>query len=117
MERYLEPYYQWTGGISTNGSNVLKLTNRRTSKLHIAYHLPGESRWRISPAMSESVADMMMRFAREDSYRGNGFPTLRHRLKTYAREIMPTIWHHHRKRMAERKMQREMGALPNFGMF
>lgn len=96
---------------------VAKLLHRTKGTYRVAYRMKNGSRPRMSPETSESVVDMLLKEARHDKL-NNGRPVgLKHRMRIYAREIMPSRWKSHRKRMALRKEHQQMEALPTFGMF
>lgn len=113
----LRPFYyiQWFEDFG--GFWIVRLLHRTKNTHRIAYRMKGDLRWRMSPETSENMLNTFWSEARKDKIKG-GKPTgLKHMMRIYAREVMPSRWASHRKRMADRKIQKQMEELPTFGMF
>lgn len=113
----LRPFYYINWFEDMGEFYVAKLIHRTKGTFRVAYRMKNGSRPRLSPETSESVVDMLLSSARLDARTGGKPTNLKHRMRIYAREIMPSRWKSHRKRMAIRKEQKQMEALPTFGMF
>lgn len=118
MLSLLNPYWDYREGVSFSGANAVLVKSRTRDEFRIAYHRPGETRWHLSPVMSETFGKTIIIEARRDASRGETRLTgTRHMLKIYARERMPALWRQHRKQMEQRREEAAIRDLPTFGVF
>lgn len=113
----LRPFYYVSSTEDCGGFVVTMLEHRTKGTFRVAYRVKSESRPRLSPETSQSMAQSFLGYAREDRRNGGKCVTLKHRLRIYAREIMPSRWKSHRKRMSALKERKQMENLPQFGLF
>lgn len=114
----LRPYWYVSSLERVGSYQIVKLLHRTKNTRRIAYHVAGETRCHLTPEMSDKFADTMMNEVRRDRQRSSNKPTgFLHMVRIYTREAMPSRWQSHRKRMERKKEERQLVALPHFGMF
>jgi hypothetical protein len=114
----LEPYYKVEACVTCKGASIISLRHLKTMKYRVGYHLAGEARWRLSPECSENFAVTLWNQGRKDVFMEQGKLTgLRHMIRIYARECMPSRFKEHRARMEQYRERNALKALPHFGMF
>jgi hypothetical protein len=94
-----------------------RLEHRKKNTHRFAYRLKTADRPRLSPETSAIMLDIFSSEARRDKAQNSPPIGLKHRMRIYAREIMPARWRSHRKYMARQKEEKHMQQLPQFGMF
>jgi hypothetical protein len=113
----IRPFYfvEWTEDMGKFW--VATLRHRTKDTLRFAYRIKTVGRMKISPETSANTIRIFLEEAKRDRRDGRLPLGVKHRIRIYAREIMPARWSDHRKRMAKRKEDKLMEALPTFGMF